>query len=135
MENIGLQDSLLSRFDLLFILLDTIDVDNDKKISDHVVNIHQYRSSQEVEGAVSNPDIHGAIDELDTNRGANSAKKRGDDANIWDKSKYLQIKGGAKDRYESFLKFNFFIQRVIPQLQSSIMGKLCLIFMPYFLPL
>ncbi len=99
MENIGLQDSLLSRFDLLFILLDTIDVDTDKKISDHVVNIHQYRSSQEVEGAVSNPDVHGALDELDTQRGKNTSSRRKDDANIWDKSKYLQTKGGAKDKY------------------------------------
>ena len=41
MENIGLQDSLLSRFDLLFILLDTVDVDSDRKIADHVVKVHQ----------------------------------------------------------------------------------------------
>ena len=53
MENIGLQDSLLSRFDLLFVLLDTVDVETDKKISDHVVRIHRYRSPNEVDGAVS----------------------------------------------------------------------------------
>ena len=41
-ENIQLQPSLLSRFDLLFILLDTIDVDNDRKIADHVVRMHRY---------------------------------------------------------------------------------------------
>merc|ERR1719402_1121158 len=52
MENIGLQDSLLSRFDCLFIMLDTIDVDNDRKISDHVVRMHRYRNPQEQDGQV-----------------------------------------------------------------------------------
>lgn len=52
MENIGLQDSLLSRFDCLFIMLDTIDVDSDRKIADHVVRMHRYRSPQEQDGQV-----------------------------------------------------------------------------------
>lgn len=43
MENIGLQDSLLSRFDCLFIMLDTADYESDRKISDHVVRMHRYR--------------------------------------------------------------------------------------------
>ena len=53
MENIGLQDSLLSRFDCLFIMLDTIDVDSDRKIADHVVKVHQYRDGREADGAVT----------------------------------------------------------------------------------
>jgi len=52
MENIGLQDSLPSRFDLLFIMLDTVDVDSDRKISDHVVRMHRYRSPNEQDGDV-----------------------------------------------------------------------------------
>jgi len=50
MENIGLQDSLLSRFDLLFIVLDLVDVEQDRKIADHVVRMHRYRSSHEQDG-------------------------------------------------------------------------------------
>lgn len=46
MENIGLQDSLLSRFDCLFIMLDTVDTDTDRMIADHVVRMHRYRQVQ-----------------------------------------------------------------------------------------
>ncbi|KAK9888550.1 hypothetical protein WA026_000795 [Henosepilachna vigintioctopunctata] len=52
MENIGLQDSLLSRFDLLFIVLDTVNEDRDLVIADHVVRMHQYRNPLEQDGEV-----------------------------------------------------------------------------------
>ena len=50
MENIGLQDSLLSRFDCLFIMLDLADPESDRKISDHVVRMHRYRAANEQDG-------------------------------------------------------------------------------------
>lgn len=50
MENIGLQDSLLSRFDLLFIVLDKMDPELDRQISDHVLRMHRYRATNEQDG-------------------------------------------------------------------------------------
>lgn len=52
MENIGLQDSLLSRFDLLFIVLDKMDPEHDRMVSDHVLRMHQYRAPGEQDGEV-----------------------------------------------------------------------------------
>lgn len=50
MDNIAMQDSLLSRFDLLFIVLDQPDIDKDKRISEHVLRMHRYRDPKEEDG-------------------------------------------------------------------------------------
>lgn len=51
MENIGMQDSLLSRFDLLFVLLDEHESERDKAIASHVVKLHSFRTPGEEDGA------------------------------------------------------------------------------------
>jgi DNA replication licensing factor MCM3 len=52
MENIAMQDSLLSRFDLIFVILDTIETENDRVIADHVIRMHRYRAPTEQDGDV-----------------------------------------------------------------------------------
>jgi DNA replication licensing factor MCM3 len=50
-KNIALPDSLLSRFDLLFIVTDDIDDFRDRQISEHVLRMHRYRQPGTEEGA------------------------------------------------------------------------------------
>ena len=64
MENIGLQDSLLSRFDVLFVLLDEMDPEKDGNIADHVLRIHRYRPSDQQDGDVL--PFGGGVDALTT---------------------------------------------------------------------
>lgn len=45
-----MQDSLLSRFDLLFIILDKHERESDEQIADHVMRMHRFRAQNEQDG-------------------------------------------------------------------------------------
>ncbi|XP_052179332.1 DNA replication licensing factor MCM3 homolog 2 isoform X1 [Diospyros lotus] len=63
-KNIGLPDSLLSRFDLLFIVLDQMDPDIDRQISEHVLRMHRFRSPIDG-GAADGSSRYGREEEAD----------------------------------------------------------------------
>jgi DNA replication licensing factor MCM3 len=44
-KNIGLPDSLLSRFDLLFVILDEKDPESDRRIAERVITNHRYQAA------------------------------------------------------------------------------------------
>ncbi|KAB8261920.1 MCM-domain-containing protein [Aspergillus pseudonomiae] len=50
-KNIALPDSLLSRFDLLFVVTDDIEDSKDRMVSEHVLRMHRYRQPGLEEGA------------------------------------------------------------------------------------
>jgi DNA replication licensing factor MCM3 len=56
-KNINLPDSLLSRFDLLFIVLDNLEDEHNRAIAEHVVRMHRYTIPGSEEGVPINEDM------------------------------------------------------------------------------
>jgi DNA replication licensing factor MCM3 len=83
MENIGLQDSLLSRFDLIFVILDNCDMEQDNIIADHVLRMHRYRAANEADGEIL--PFGSEVDALTTEQAHDAEKDVEDDIQIYDK--------------------------------------------------
>ncbi|KAJ8274796.1 hypothetical protein COCON_G00094210 [Conger conger] len=86
MENIGLQDSLLSRFDLLFIMLDQMDPEQDREISDHVLRMHRYRNPGEDDGTALA--LGGTVDVLATDD-PNMVEEQQEELQVYEKHNSL----------------------------------------------
>merc|ERR1712113_773259 len=64
-ENIDLPPALLSRFDLIFLLLDTVDMDKDKQLALHVTKVHSCYNS-EGDGEVADAKAKSSGEQEDT---------------------------------------------------------------------
>lgn len=104
MENIGLQDSLLSRFDLLFVMLDSVDSENDQRIADFVVRMHRYRNAKEQDGEVL--PMGGNYAEFLTTFNLQNENETSKELQIYEKYDAL-LHGDSRTRSEQILSVQF----------------------------
>jgi len=88
-KNIALPDSLLSRFDLLFVVTDDTDEQRDRQISEHVLRMHRYLQPGVEEGA---PPIENLVQHLDV--GGDEAESRVNETPVFEKYNAL-LHGGV----------------------------------------
>ena len=81
-----MQDSLLSRFDLIFIVLDEMDPDHDRRIADHVLRMHRFRNPGEKDGEPMT--LGGGEEMLTTNAGGEGAHEQ-EDTPVYDKHDHM----------------------------------------------
>jgi len=86
-ENIGLPDSLLSRFDLLFVVLDQMDPESDRRIAAHVIRGHRYQDARGRATHESSDDDDGD-DTSDDDEEDDGGADAGGGRSVWVRSRY-----------------------------------------------
>ncbi|CAJ0930381.1 unnamed protein product, partial [Mesorhabditis belari] len=94
MENINMQDSLLSRFDLVFVLRDEHDCDRDRNVAEQVLKMHRYRTKGEPDGTVLK--MGGAVKTISTKPLDDDAEKGRNDGIYEKDSAWTAVAKGEK---------------------------------------
>ena len=122
-RNIGLPDSLLSRFDLLFVVLDNNDALRDRDIAEHVLGQHRYRTAGDDGKTVGDDALVDSLEE-DENRARGETPMRVK----YDARLYGPRNPGQKDplslpflkKYIAFAKQRFAAPELTPEASESI---------------
>jgi DNA replication licensing factor MCM3 len=90
-ENIGLPDSLLSRFDLLFVVLDQMDPESDRRIAAHVIRGHRYQDARGRATHESSEEEDDTSDDDEEDGGVDAGGAR----SVWVRSRYDSAADGS----------------------------------------